>query len=258
MESAKHTSTARRTHLEERPAPDGTRKGNFGDERGTNQSGAGVERTRAIVGKRKARTNAANGKPKGTRWGNGTPNANAAAPKSNGNSAPKLGRASHSLLGADRGRIEPLLRANANPKRRRAAPFGATTLKGRIRGLSSHEPPKGAARRGLGLFSLSLGNRENPPEENGTNRPPRNPTQTRGLLSHFATASSTASHCVGRVAAGVGGERGLFTRFSNRHQVSVRRQPRGSFGSYAPRCKQSYQHRAVSGPLWVGPPTARR
>ena len=59
-------------------------------------------------------------------------------------------------------------------------------------------------------------------------------------------------------SAGVGVERGLSTRFSNRHQVFVRRQPRGSFGSYAPRCKQSYQHRAVSGPLWVGPPTARR
>ena len=34
-------------------------------------------------------------------------------------------------------------------------------------------------------------------------------------------------------AAGVGVERGLSTRFFNRQEVSVRRQPRGSFGSYA-------------------------
>ena len=168
---ARSTNQRRRTHHRPRPPRQAQRTSTA---QGTRNQG-----TRAWRG--------GVGSPRSGRWGNGTPNANAAAPKSNGNSAPKLGRASHSLLGADRGRIEPLLRANANPKRRRAAPFGATTLKGRIRGLSSHEPPKGAARRGLGLFSLSLGNRENPPEENGTNRPPRNPTQTRGITNNPST-----------------------------------------------------------------------
>ena len=43
-----------------------------------------------------------------------------------------------------------------------------------------------------------------------------------------------------------------FHRPFNRPSPQCRRQPRGSFGSYAPRCKQSYQHRAVSGPLWWG------
>ena len=42
------------------------------------------------------------------------------------------------------------------------------------------------------------------------------------FFNHFAL-------CWAR-SAGVGGERGLFTRFSNHHHVSVRRQPRGSFG----------------------------
>ena len=49
-------------------------------------------------------------------------------------------------------------RTNAAPERRRAAPFGATTLKGRIRGHFSRNAPKGAARREwLISFFLSLG-----------------------------------------------------------------------------------------------------
>ena len=62
----------------------------------------------------------------------------------------------------------------------------------------------------------------------------------------------------GRIAAGAGGERGVINRFYNHHLGSVRRQPRGCFCIHAPRSEQSYQHRAVSGPLGVGPPTARR
>ena len=48
--SAKHTPTARRTHLRPRPAPDGTSKGNFWEKQGTNQSGAGVGSQRELVG----------------------------------------------------------------------------------------------------------------------------------------------------------------------------------------------------------------
>ena len=150
---ARSTNQRRRTHHRPRPPRQAQRTSTA---QGTRNQG-----TRAWRG--------GVGSPRSGRWGNGTPNANAAAPKSNGNSAPKLGRASHSLLGADRGRIEPLLRANANPKRRRAAPFGATTLKGRIRGLSSHEPPKGAA--GLGSF-LSLVGESREPARREWDEPP--------------------------------------------------------------------------------------
>ena len=48
--SAKHTPTARRTHLRPRPAPDGTSKGNFWEKQGTNQSGAVVGSQRELVG----------------------------------------------------------------------------------------------------------------------------------------------------------------------------------------------------------------
>ena len=140
----------------------------------------------------------------------GHPNANAAAPKSNGNSASELGRASHSLLGA--GEMRPrrrrrVARGEAEPRSGRKRPRGIGESFGKAihpkrRGEQPTEGirPKAA---GLGSFSRALGNRENPPEENGTPHPPRNPTQTRGLLTHSATASSTTSHCVGRVARGL-------------------------------------------------------
>ena len=73
---------------------------------------------------------------------------------------------------------------------------------GRTRGLSSHEAPKGAARRGWCLFLCRWGTRTPDPDEKETTQPPRNPTPSRGLLTHSATASSTTSHCVGRVARG--------------------------------------------------------
>ena len=69
-----------------------------------------------------------------------------AAPKSNGNSATELGRASHSLLGADRGRIEPL----GNARFARAVGVGL--------------PDRREPRRGRKRPSEA-------PKEKGTNRP---------------------------------------------------------------------------------------
>ena len=104
---------------------------------------------------------------------------------------------------------------------------------GRIRGCFSHDAPSGAARRGLIPFSLSLERANADPEENGTTHSPRNPTPSLGLLTHSATASSTATHLKGRIRGGGWRRKGTFTRFSNHHQESIRRQPRGSFCSNA-------------------------
>ena len=110
--------------------------------------------------------------------------------------------------------------------------------------------PKRRGAAGAGVFFSVVVKRE----RRRTTRPQPNAlSTTRRLLSHFPIASSTTTHLKGRVAAGVGGERGLFTRFSNHHHVSVRRQPRGSFGIYAPVANRYCQQRGGSGPLWVGP-----
>ena len=177
---ARSTNQRRRTHHRPRPPRQAQRTSTA---QGTRNQG-----TRAWRG--------GVGSPRGGRWGNGTPNANAAAPKSNGNSAPKLGRASHSLLGADRGRIEPLGNANADPKRR--ARWGNDQA-GTNTGMILARSPIG---RGATTFSRWEA-RSPAPEENGTTHSPRNPTPSRGLLTHSATASSTTSHCVGRVARGL-------------------------------------------------------
>ena len=168
------------------------------------------------------------GKPKGTRWGNakheptpprGTRQSHRweeqgttkrqrrrAAPKSNGNSATELGLLSHSLLGADKGRIEALGKRERNPKRRAAAPEGATTEQGRIRGHFSHKAPSGA-----GLQPSRVGNREATPrrerdEPAATHRtshpirigqPSRLATKPHSLLTHTSTASSTILQCYG-------------------------------------------------------------
>ena len=92
-----------------------------------------------------------------------------------------------------------------------------------------------ARRRGANPLSLERAKRSPKRERD---EPPASFSPLLGLLTHPATASPTATHCGGRVAAGAGVERGLPTRFSNRHLVSVRRQPRGSFGINAPDCKQ--------------------
>lgn len=63
---------------------------------------------------------------------------------------------------------------------------------------------------GRGATTFSRWEAQSPaPEENGTTHPPRNPTQTRVLLSHFATTSLTTSHCVGRVARGLAAKGGF-------------------------------------------------
>ena len=90
---------------------------------------------------------------------------------------------------------------------------------------------------GRGANPLSLERAKIAPRRE-RDEPPASFSPLLGLLTHPATASPTATHCGGRVAAGAGVERGLSTRFSNRHLVSVRRQPRGSFGINAPDCKQ--------------------
>ena len=68
-----------------------------------------------------------------------------------------------------------------------------------------------------------------PPPPTTKQPPPNKPV----LLRASSTASSTALICKAAYAAGVGVERGLSTRFSNHHQESIRRQPRGSFCSNA-------------------------
>ena len=132
----------------------------------------------------------------------GHPNANVAAPKSNDNSASELGRASYSLLGA--GEMRPrrrrrVARGEAKPRSGRKRPRGIgesfgkaiTHLKRRGEQPTEGRQPKDA---GLGSFSLALRNRENPPEENGTPHPPRNPTQTRGRIKQpFYTPPKTTA-----------------------------------------------------------------
>ena len=124
-----------------------------------------------------------------------------AAPKSNGNSATKLGRASHPLLGAGVVVVEPLGNAIASPKRRAAAPTALLGQVGTSLARGIHRPfgrPAGAAMggapSGAGLQPSRVGRREAPPpkrlgratrhashlanEEKGTNHPPRTPTPT--------------------------------------------------------------------------------
>ena len=100
--------------------------------------------------------------------------------------------------------------------------------------LNFSSSPKATARAVLVSFSLSLEIANADPEENGTTHSPRNPTPSLGLLTHSATASSTITHLKGRMRGGGWRRKGTFTRFSNHHHESIRRQPRGSFGSYAP------------------------
>ena len=69
--------------------------------------------------------------------------------------------------------------------------------------LNFSSSPKATARAVRVSFSLSLEIANADPEENGTTHSPRNPTPSLGLLTHSATASSTASHCVRRVARGL-------------------------------------------------------
>ena len=106
-------------------------------------------------------------------------------------------------------------KANADPKRRRAAPFGATTKLGRTRGLSSHEAPKGAAPRGLIPFSLSLERakvaprreRDNPTASLLATRPPT--TRTTGNKPPNRPAHQPSA---GQLAAKPQGERRTWRR----------------------------------------------
>lgn len=134
---AENPLEARSTHLRQdehtlrpRPAPDGTSKGNFGNEQGTNNRARGVGVQISLVG--------------GTRTHEPTP--------------PRRGATHNSALVGDCSRTCPSARRKRNwrgvcgaitqPQTPPRRAFGATTKWGRIRGRFSHNAPKGAARRG--------------------------------------------------------------------------------------------------------------
>ena len=118
--------------------------------------------------------------------------------------------------------------------------------------LNFSSSPKATARAVLVSFSLSLEIANADPEENGTTHSPRNPTPSLGLLTHSATASSTITHLKGRMRGGGWRRKGTFTRFSNHHQESIRRQPRGGFGSYAPLANRVTNTALSPALLWWG------
>ena len=71
--------------------------------------------------------------------------------------SPALGDNFAKPLGAgESGVVEAFVRRLRNPKRRRAAPVGATTKLGQIGGLFSHNAPTGEARRGRSSFLCRL------------------------------------------------------------------------------------------------------
>ena len=134
-----------------------------------------------------------------------------AAPKSNGNSATELGRASHSLLGADRGRIEPLLRGESKPKtpHRRANGFVGTntgTILAQWRGGAGANPLSLGNARFARAVGVGLPDRREPrrgrkrpspaPEEIGTSHPPRlAPRQRRERDEPPASHPNTHDNC---------------------------------------------------------------
>ena len=130
--------------------------------------------------------------------------------------------------------------------------------------LNFSSSPKATARAVLVSFSLSFLRRLGAPKKPLSFRfqfpaaafcsafppPPTTNHQTNpSCFRASSTASSTALICKAAYAAGVGVERGLSTRFSNHHHVSVRRQPRGSFGSNATLANRCCQQPRVSGLL---------
>ena len=92
----------------------------------------------------------------------------------------------------------------------------------------------GGAPSGAGLQPSRVGRREAPPPK-GMGQPTRLATRPQRAACLRILHPLLQPLLIGRAAfaAGVGVERGLSTRFFNRQEVSVRRQPRGSFGSYA-------------------------
>ena len=253
--SAKHTSTARRTHLKTATRARWHKQGQLLGEARHEPIGRG------------------GGKPKGTRWGNATHNTTPPmgtrqshrwedAPRTSTPTPPRRAEGQRQfsrqvgtfLAQAPRrgfGGCKAVGKRERRPKTPR--PMGQRPSRDEYGDDSRTKP-----HRARGYNLLALGGAKPRPRREWDNPLASQPDSLARLA--YALRNRFFNHfalCWAR-SAGAGGERGLFTRFSNRHQVSVRRQPRGSFGSYAPRCKQSYQHRAVSGPLWVGPPTARR
>ena len=82
-------------------------------------------------------------------------------------------------------------------------------------------------------FSLSLGNANARPRRERDN-PTASQPDSLARLAYALRNRFFNRNPLGRArSAGAGGERGLSTRFSNHHKVSIRRQPRGSFGSNA-------------------------
>jgi len=160
-----------------------------GERQSTTQRRQG-ERGRAIVGKSKARLNA-----------------NAAAPRRGATAIqpPSWDFFSHKPLGAGK-RNWRAVGERRTPTPNAAAPrlLGQRLSLGRTRGLSSHEAPKGAARRGLIPFSLSLERakvaprreRDNPTASLLATRPPT--TKTTGSKT---TKSARAQPSAGRLAA---------------------------------------------------------
>ena len=154
-----------------------------GERQSTTQRRQG-ERGRAIVGKSKARLNA-----------------NAAAPRRGATAIqpPSWDFFSHKPLGAGK-RNWRAVGERRTPTPNAAAPrlLGQRLSLGRTRGLSSHDAPKGAARRGLIPFSLSLERANADPAENGTTQPllfsrpdrrqPKQPRIPIGTLRHSSSS----------------------------------------------------------------------
>ena len=82
-------------------------------------------------------------------------------------------------------------------------------------------------------FSLSLGNANARPRRERDNPTASQPDSLARLAYALRNRFFNRNPLRRARGAGVGGERGLSTRFSNHHKVSIRRQPRGSFGSNA-------------------------
>ena len=130
----------------------------------------------------------------------------------------------------------------------RAGPMGGTSKEDEHLGFARGNPPlarrggyrlnfssspKATARAVLVSFSLSLGNANARPRRERDNPTASQPDSLARLAYALRNRFFNRNPLRRARGAGVGDERGLSTRFSNHQKVSIRRQPRGSFGANA-------------------------
>ena len=123
-----------------------------------------------------------------------------------------------------------MLKRERRPQTPPRRAFWGNDLEGTNTGTFIARTPKRRGAAGLGSF-LSLVGESREPARREWDEPPASQPDPNARLA-FALRNrffNRFSLCWAR-SAGVGGERGHSTRFSNHHQVTVRRQPRGSFG----------------------------